>query len=128
MKNALSALCVGLLYLFCGLAKAQNSVPSVKIISVKAQYTSKDSALILVDSLQKQPASLSYDQNYLLFRFVNKQDSSQKSFSYKLKGLDYEWITCNNCKIFNIFCDHTIHSNNSMMPYLHTIFYTNMST
>jgi signal transduction histidine kinase len=50
-----------------------------------------------LDSSQKSPPVLPYDQNSLLFQFVDTQDTARRSFAYLLRGLDYEWITCDRC-------------------------------
>jgi signal transduction histidine kinase len=98
MKKTLSVLCVGLLCLLDCIANAQNATLSAKIISVKARGNQKGLVEnIIVNPLKKQSFSLSYDQNYLQFHFVNAQDSARKSFTYLLKGLDYEWINCESC-------------------------------
>lgn len=78
-------------------AQAQNTNSTAKVILVKTRNNQNDSTTIALDLLLKQPINLPYDQNYLLFRFKNTDDSTQKSFVYFLKGLDYNRIQCNDC-------------------------------
>ena len=85
-----------MLLLFCLDTKGQKTIASAKILNLKVLSILRDSAFITVDSVSRHP-TLPYDQNYLMFQFVNTKDSSKKSFSYLLAGLDYEWITCNSC-------------------------------
>lgn len=97
MKNLIIILCVGVLCAFSMATKAQKTVPSAKMILVKAGNNQKDSTFITLDLSQKEPIILSYDQNYLHFSFINAKNPAQKSFSYQLVGLDYSWITCDSC-------------------------------
>lgn len=78
-------------------AQTQNTNSTAKVILVKTRNNQNDSSTIALDLLLKQPINLPYDQNYLLFRFKNTDDSTQKSFEYYLKGLDYDRIRCNDC-------------------------------
>ncbi len=50
-----------------------------------------------MNSQTKEVPSLAYDQNYLQFNFTDTTPGAQQSFAYQLKGLDYAWLTCNNC-------------------------------
>ncbi len=97
MKTAKILLCFSMSWTFCLSAIAQKVVSSAKIISVKAGNNQKDSTFIDLKVSQKEPIKLSYDQNYVHFSFINTKNPSQKSFSYKLLGLDYSWITCDSC-------------------------------
>jgi hypothetical protein len=76
---------------------AQKTLSEVKLVSVKAGNNQKDSSFVDLDISGKFPLRLNYNQNYLHFYFINSKDPSNKSFSYKLNGLDYSWITCQNC-------------------------------
>ena len=82
---------------FCQPVMAQSNISSIQIISVKAGNNQKDSTFAELNLSQKEPFKLSYDQNYVHFSFINTKNAPQKSFSYKLVGLDYSWITCDNC-------------------------------
>ena len=84
------------LFLLCVDTKGQKTSASAKILNIKVLSILRDSAFITVDSLSPNP-TFPYDQNYLMFQFVNTKDSAKKSFSYLLAGLDYEWITCRSC-------------------------------
>ncbi|SOD81922.1 ATP-binding protein [Spirosoma fluviale] len=86
-----------LLLLISQVALAQASRPLVQIISVKTGNNQIDSAFSTVDLHQKQPVALAYNRNYLHFSFINLYNPSQNSFSYKLTGLDYTWVTCTDC-------------------------------
>ncbi|UFH55004.1 ATP-binding protein [Spirosoma sp. KNUC1025] len=97
MKSFLAAICIGLLFCFCQPAKAQALVPSAEIRSVKVKNNQKDSLLITVNQTVSKPIKLPFDQNSLLFSFRNVQNPAQHSFAYKLTGLDYDWIICEDC-------------------------------
>ena len=97
MKRPFTAPGLVLLCVFWWTANGQQEMSSVRIRSVKARNNQKDSLTIPVHLAQKAILELPYDKNYLLFDFVNTQDSAQQSFAYKLLGLDYAWITCTQC-------------------------------
>ncbi|MFN8347772.1 MAG: ATP-binding protein [Spirosomataceae bacterium] len=97
MKHPLTLLYIGLLCSFVGKAQAEKKLPSAKILSVKVRDIMGNSVFMPLDSSQKSPPVLPYDQNSLLFQFVDTQDTARRSFAYLLRGLDYEWITCDRC-------------------------------
>lgn len=78
-------------------ANAQRLDTSVKITSIKVSSTQIDSIKTLVDLSDKKEIRLAFDENYLLFRFVDRNNPAQKSFAYKLTGVDFTWRTCSNC-------------------------------
>ncbi|AUD03685.1 ATP-binding protein [Spirosoma pollinicola] len=94
MKPALFLLIAALWW---QVAWGQRSLPSTRIVAVKAGNNQKDSAFTTISLSQKQPIRLANNQNYLLFSFADEHNASQKTVQYKLKGLDYAWITCTNC-------------------------------
>ncbi len=97
MKKYQLALHIVLLCFFCYTLKAQDNSASARIVSVKIMSNLKgampDSANLSDLSLHK----FTYDKNYLVFNFINTQNPKQKSFAYRLIGLDYDWIVCDNC-------------------------------
>ncbi|RIV19995.1 GHKL domain-containing protein [Fibrisoma montanum] len=86
-----------LLLLTGQLALAQTSRPLVKIISVEAGNNQMDSAFFPINPQSGKPVTLAYNHNYLHFRFINSRNPTQKSFAYKLTGLDYTWVDCTDC-------------------------------
>ncbi len=97
MKKVSTALIFTLLCLFCNATKAKSDSSFAKIVSVTVIGNQTTSPPQYITASKDTTYTLAYDKNYLLFHFVNTQNSAQKSFSYKLVGLDYEWSACNNC-------------------------------
>lgn len=90
-------LCLLAVLLYGQMVMAQQRVPSVRIVAVQAGNNQKDSSFIHIDPSPKGTIRLPYNQNYLLFSFVNHTRPAVKTFRYKLTGLDYSWITCTDC-------------------------------
>ncbi len=97
MKQSFLLFFMALLPIFCLKTQAQKKQPVAKITLIETRNNQKGSVPTKINVLQKNSIAIPYDQNYILFRFINTTDSTQKSFEYKLLGLDYEWIKCNDC-------------------------------
>ena len=97
MKKFQKSLNIALLCLFCCTASAQSDSSFVKIISVVVRGNQMNTPPQYITAFQSPTLDLPYDKNYLLFNFINTQNPAQKSFAYKLIGLDYEWMTCDSC-------------------------------
>ncbi len=97
MKKFQKSLNIALLCLFCYTAYAQGDSSSAKIISVFVRGNQINLPPQYITSFESQTLDLPYDKNYLLFNFINTQNPAQKSFAYKLIGLDYEWMICDSC-------------------------------
>lgn len=84
---------------FCfGFCNLFAQIPEVKIVSVKVGNSQeKNNKPKELDLLHKGVTMLPYNQNSLYFEFANLQQTANKSFYYKLDGLEYNWIMCNNC-------------------------------
>jgi signal transduction histidine kinase len=82
---------------YCFRATGQPATVTARIVTVKAGNNQKDASFIDLLVNQHEPVRLQYDRNYLRFSFSNSKDPGRQSFSYKLSGLDYSWITCDNC-------------------------------
>ncbi|GAB3038098.1 ATP-binding protein [Spirosoma pulveris] len=79
------------------LVLAQQRLPSARIVAVQAGNNQKDSSFVHVYPSTKDPVRLRYDQNYLIFSFIDPKHPAVKTFHYKLTGLDYSWMTCTDC-------------------------------
>ena len=97
MKKFQKLLNIALLCLFCYTAHTQSDSSCVRIISVVVRGNQINIPPQYITAFQSQTLDLAYDKNYLLFNFINTQNPAQKSFAYKLIGLDYEWMTCDSC-------------------------------
>ncbi len=86
-----------LLCLFCYTTKAQQNSVSAQIISVKVKSNLKGSPPDTVHLTDPTPSKFSYNKNDLVFNFINPKNPNQKSFAYKLDGLEYDWNICDNC-------------------------------
>ncbi len=97
MKKYQLALHIVLLCFFSYTLKAQDNSTSARIISVKIMSNLKGVMPDTVNLSNPSSHKLTYDKNYLVFNFINVQNPNQKSFAYRLIGLDYDWIVCDNC-------------------------------
>lgn len=50
-----------------------------------------------IDLNKKAPVRLTFNQNYLHFSFWNPANPTSRRFYYRLVGLDYAWIRCDDC-------------------------------
>ena len=99
MKKHLIAVNIVFLCLFCNALKAQTGNASAQIVSVKISSNFKESTPDSANLSDPQPLKLTYDKNYLTFKFINAENPQQKSFAYRLIGLEYpgSWNICDNC-------------------------------
>jgi signal transduction histidine kinase len=97
MKKYQLALHIVLLCLFCFPLTAQHNSVSARIVSVKTMSNLKGAKPDSIDLSVPSSHILTYDKNYLVFNFINAQNPRKKSFAYRLLGLDYDWIVCDDC-------------------------------
>ena len=97
MKKHQLGLHILLLCLFCNSLKAQEDSASARIVSVKIMSNQMGSTADSVNLSEPSPHKFKYDKNYVVFNFTNTQKTKQKTFAYRLLGLDYDWTVCDNC-------------------------------